>query len=83
MSDAIDATRRSWNLATKNHNAHKGDQARAFAEGFGLVGFFPAEALVFAAEVAVCGGFCEDGFAQAESLYDCGGAAIEMLRHDL
>lgn len=33
MSDPIDATRRSWNVATRNHNAHKGDQARAFAEG--------------------------------------------------
>lgn len=44
MSDAhdpIDATRRSWNLATKNHNAHKGDQARAFAEGFDPL--FPEE----------------------------------------
>jgi hypothetical protein len=26
MSDPIDDTRRSWNAATRNHNAHKGDQ---------------------------------------------------------
>jgi SAM-dependent methyltransferase len=33
MSDPIDTTRRSWNVATRNHNAHKGDQARVFREG--------------------------------------------------
>ncbi|MEZ4247638.1 MAG: class I SAM-dependent methyltransferase [Polyangiales bacterium] len=41
MSDALDATRRSWNVATKNHNAHKGDQAAAFREGFDPL--FPEE----------------------------------------
>lgn len=28
-----DTTRRSWNVATRNHNAHKGDQAAAFRAG--------------------------------------------------
>ena len=28
-----DDTRRSWNLATRNHNAHKGDQAAWLARG--------------------------------------------------
>ncbi|MGE0784576.1 MAG: class I SAM-dependent methyltransferase [Sandaracinaceae bacterium] len=28
-----DSTRRSWNAATRNHNAHKGDQARFLREG--------------------------------------------------
>ncbi len=36
-----DSTRRSWNLATRNHNAHKGDQA-AFLRGGGEV-LFPEE----------------------------------------
>jgi SAM-dependent methyltransferase len=39
MSD--DSTRRSWNVATRNHNAHKGDQA-AFLRGGGDV-LFPEE----------------------------------------
>lgn len=29
----FDATRRSWNVATRNHNAHKGDQAARLAAG--------------------------------------------------
>ena len=33
MTDAIDTTRRSWNHATRNHNAHKGDQATFLKEG--------------------------------------------------
>jgi SAM-dependent methyltransferase len=37
----VDATRRSWNAATRNHNAHKGDQA-AFFRGGGDV-LFPEE----------------------------------------
>jgi SAM-dependent methyltransferase len=37
----LDATRRSWNAATRNHNAHKGDQA-AFFRGGGDV-LFPEE----------------------------------------
>ena len=28
-----EGTRRSWNLATRNHNAHKGDQAAALRAG--------------------------------------------------
>jgi SAM-dependent methyltransferase len=36
-----DATRRSWNIATRNHNAHKGDQA-AFLRRGGEV-LFPEE----------------------------------------
>jgi SAM-dependent methyltransferase len=36
-----DATRRSWNIATRNHNAHKGDQA-AFLRGGGEL-LFPEE----------------------------------------
>ena len=28
-----DTTRRSWNVATRNHNAHKGDQVAAFRAG--------------------------------------------------
>jgi len=36
-----DATRRSWNVATRNHNAHKGDQA-AFLRGGGDT-LFPEE----------------------------------------
>jgi hypothetical protein len=36
-----DATRRSWNIATRNHNAHKGDQA-AFLRAGGDV-LFPEE----------------------------------------
>jgi SAM-dependent methyltransferase len=38
---SIDSTRRSWNVATRNHNAHKGDQA-AFLKGGGDV-LFPEE----------------------------------------
>ena len=37
----IDSTRRSWNIATRNHNAHKGDQA-AFLRGGGDL-LFPEE----------------------------------------
>jgi 2-polyprenyl-3-methyl-5-hydroxy-6-metoxy-1,4-benzoquinol methylase len=36
-----DATRRSWNIATRNHNAHKGDQP-AFLRSGGEV-LFPEE----------------------------------------
>jgi SAM-dependent methyltransferase len=36
-----DSTRRSWNVATRNHNAHKGDQARFFREGGDVL--FPEE----------------------------------------
>lgn len=36
-----DSTRRSWNLATRNHNAHKGDQARFFRDGGDVL--FPEE----------------------------------------
>lgn len=37
----LDATRRSWNVATRNHNAHKGDQAAYFREGGDVL--FPEE----------------------------------------
>jgi SAM-dependent methyltransferase len=40
MSDPIDDTRRSWNAATRNHNAHKGDQAAFLRAGSTL---FPEE----------------------------------------
>lgn len=33
MADPIDDTRRSWNNATRNHNAHKGDQAAFLRDG--------------------------------------------------
>jgi len=33
MDDELDSLRRSWNHATRNHNAHKGDQARWLREG--------------------------------------------------
>jgi SAM-dependent methyltransferase len=46
MDDTLEATRRSWNHATRNHNAHKGDQARALREG--------AE-LLFSEELALLG----------------------------
>ncbi len=36
-----DANRRSWNLATRNHNAHKGDQAATLRAGTELL--FPEE----------------------------------------
>ncbi len=36
-----DATRRSWNVATRNHNAHKGDQAALLRAGGDVV--FPEE----------------------------------------
>jgi SAM-dependent methyltransferase len=36
-----DTTRRSWNLATRNHNSHKGDQAAALRSGTELL--FPEE----------------------------------------
>ena len=36
-----DATRRSWNLATRNHNSHKGDQVAFFREGGDVL--FPEE----------------------------------------
>ncbi|RYE89793.1 MAG: SAM-dependent methyltransferase, partial [Myxococcales bacterium] len=32
MAD-LDATRQSWNHATRNHNAHKGDQAAFLRAG--------------------------------------------------
>lgn len=38
---AHEDTRRSWNLATRNHNAHKGDQIARFRAGFEPL--FPAE----------------------------------------
>lgn len=41
MAHDYEATRRSWNIATRNHNAHKGDQARFFREGGDLL--FPEE----------------------------------------
>lgn len=37
MDDATDSLRRSWNHATRNHNAHKGDQARLLREGHELL----------------------------------------------
>lgn len=37
----LDATRRSWNAATRNHNAHKGDQAAFFRDGGDVL--FPEE----------------------------------------
>lgn len=36
-----DSTRRSWNVATRNHNVHKGDQARFLREGGEVL--FPEE----------------------------------------
>ena len=36
-----DSTRRSWNLATRNHNVHKGDQAEALRAGIDPL--FPEE----------------------------------------
>ena len=33
MTPRIDSTRQSWNIATRNHNAHKGDQAAFFRAG--------------------------------------------------
>lgn len=36
-----DSTRRSWNIATRNHNAHKGDQAAFFRDGGDVL--FPEE----------------------------------------
>ena len=36
-----DATRRSWDAATRNHNAHKGDQAAALRAGGELL--YPEE----------------------------------------
>jgi SAM-dependent methyltransferase len=41
MKHDYEATRRSWNIATRNHNAHKGDQARFFREGGDVL--FPEE----------------------------------------
>lgn len=41
MKHDYDSTRRSWNVATKNHNTHKGDQA-AFLRGGGDI-LFPEE----------------------------------------
>jgi SAM-dependent methyltransferase len=40
MSDT-DTTRQSWNLATRNHNAHKGDQVAFFRDGGDVL--FPEE----------------------------------------
>ncbi len=41
MTHDYEATRRSWNAATRNHNAHKGDQAAALRQGVELL--FPEE----------------------------------------
>ena len=41
MSHDYESTRQSWNLATKNHNAHKGDQAAFLRDGGGTL--FPEE----------------------------------------
>jgi len=41
MADEIDPTRASWNIATRNHNAHKGDQAARLAAGEDVL--FPEE----------------------------------------
>lgn len=38
---SIDSTRRSWNVATRNHNAHKGDQAGFLRAGGDVL--FPEE----------------------------------------
>lgn len=38
---ALEDTKRSWNLATRNHNAHKGDQVARFRAGFDPL--FPEE----------------------------------------
>ena len=38
---SIDSTRRSWNVATRNHNAHKGDQAAFLRDGGDVL--FPEE----------------------------------------
>ena len=46
MDETLEATRRSWNHATRNHNAHKGDQARALREG---------QELLFSEELALLG----------------------------
>lgn len=39
--DRIEANRRSWNVATQNHNRHKGDQAARLAQGEDIL--FPEE----------------------------------------
>ena len=39
--DALEQTRRSWNHATRNHNAHKGDRAALLAAGLELL--YPEE----------------------------------------
>lgn len=41
MDTHLEALRRSWNVATRNHNAHKGDQARRLREGWDTL--FPEE----------------------------------------
>lgn len=41
MAEEIDPTRASWNVATRNHNAHKGDQAARLAAGEDVL--FPEE----------------------------------------
>jgi SAM-dependent methyltransferase len=41
MKHDYETTRRSWNVATRNHNVHKGDQARFFREGGDVL--FPEE----------------------------------------
>ncbi len=46
MNDAIDSLRRSWNHATRNHNAHKGDQAKLLRDG---------QELLFDEELALLG----------------------------
>ncbi len=41
MDEVLDPTRASWNVATRNHNAHKGDQAARLAAGEEIL--FPEE----------------------------------------
>jgi SAM-dependent methyltransferase len=41
IARSYEATRRSWNVATRNHNAHKGDQAALLRDGGDVV--FPEE----------------------------------------
>jgi SAM-dependent methyltransferase len=41
LPERLETTRRSWNVATANHNAHKGDQAAALRDGAELL--FPEE----------------------------------------
>src|SRR5688500_13247777 len=41
MTDKLDETRRSWNVATRAHNSHKRDQAAFFKDGGSTL--FPEE----------------------------------------